>query len=64
MSRDVCPHGIDLETVWTPADPPNCPPCFFSLSAALDELEMDNPAVRDAAIRLADVLAALSEEDE
>lgn len=51
-----CPHGVDIELVWTPADPPNCQPCFDSLSADLDDLELENPEVRDAAIRLADVL--------
>lgn len=51
-----CPHGIDIELVWTPASPPNCQPCFDSLSADLDKLELDDPTVRDAAIQLADVI--------
>jgi hypothetical protein len=53
----LCPHGVGIELVWTPADPPNCQPCFDSLSADLDELELDEPTVRDAAIALADVFS-------
>lgn len=53
---DLCPHGVDIEVVWTPADPPNCQPCFDSLAADLDDLELNDPAVRDAAITLADVI--------
>jgi hypothetical protein len=58
-----CPHGIDIELVWTYADPPNCQPCFDSLSAELDELELNDPKVRDAAILLADVLDAFGQEE-
>lgn len=53
---DLCPHGIDLDLVWTPANPPNCQPCFNALSDELDQLELNDPEVRDAAIVLADAL--------
>lgn len=62
----LCPHGIDIELVWTPANPPNCQPCFDTLSGELDEIELNDPVVRDAAIKLADAteafIAALEEE--
>lgn len=53
---DLCPHGVDMELVWTPADPPNCQPCVDALSADLDTAELEDPAVRDSAIELADTI--------
>lgn len=51
-----CPHGFTLEDAWTP---PGCPDCLAALSAELDELELDDPFVRDAAIRLQDTVERL-----
>ncbi len=53
---DDCGHGMTVEDAYTP---PGCSDCLSALAADLDALELNDPAVRDAAIRLADATEAL-----